>query len=265
MSLIQNRRFFTGFRTFSRAARVLAFLWIPIFATEITNKEPMKYKGIIFDFNGVLLWDSHLHEKAWKEISQLLRGSCFSSEEILIHVHGKTNRYILEYLLGRSITPQELSELSAKKESLYQNLCLENALEFRLSPGAIELLEFILENNIPHTIATASDGNNLRFFIEHLNLSKWFDVSKIVYDDGSFSGKREMYSKAAGNLRLLPQECVVIEDAHSGIKAAHQANIGKIIALGPQEKHDTLICLEGVSEAIISLEQFPIRIFRTGK
>ena len=49
----------------------------------------------------------------------------------------------------------------------------------------------------------------------------------------------------------------VIEDVHSGIKAAHQANIGKIVALGPQEKHDALMHLEGVSEVIVSLEKFP--------
>ena len=42
----------------------------------------MKYKGIIFDFNGVLLWDSHLHEKAWGDFSKILRGHPLSSEEI---------------------------------------------------------------------------------------------------------------------------------------------------------------------------------------
>lgn len=217
----------------------------------------MKCKGIIFDFNGVLLWDTHLHERAWGEISEMLRGAPLSSEEIFVHVHGRPNKYILEYLLNRSITLQELSELSSRKESLYQNLCLKNLPEFQLSPGAIELLEFILENQIPHTIATASDGNNLRFFVKHLNLQKWFDLSTIVYDNGSFTGKREMYSRAAENLQLLPEECLVIEDAQSGIVAAHQANIGKIVALGPQEKHDLLKRLEGVGEVIISLAQFP--------
>lgn len=151
---------------------------------------------------------------------------------------------------------------------MYQELCLESLSEFQLSPGAIELLEFVLQNHIPHTIATASDGNNLRFFIEHLNLSKWFDVSKIIFDDGSFSGKREMYSKAADNLQLLPQECLVIEDAHSGIKADHQAKIGTIVALGPQEKHDAFMRLEGVSEVIIEEALYTIigiATFRTNK
>lgn len=190
-------------------------------------------------------------------MSKKLRGAPLSSEEIFVHIHGRTNKYILEYLLNRSITPQELIECSTRKESLYQDLCLKNLPEFQLSPGAAELLEFVLENHIPHTIATASDGNNLRFFVKYLNLQKWFDISKIVYDNGTFLGKREMYSKAAENLQLFPEECLVIEDAQSGIVAAHQANIGKIVALGSREKHDLLKRLEGVSEVIVSLDQFP--------
>ena len=101
----------------------------------------MKYKGIIFDFNGVLLSDSYLHEKAWKKFSKKLRGKSLSLEEISMHVHGRTNKYILEYILNRSITSQELNSLSFRKESLYQNLCLQHVEEFRFSHGAIDLLD----------------------------------------------------------------------------------------------------------------------------
>jgi len=216
-----------------------------------------EYYGMIFDFNGVLLWDSHLHEKAWNNLSMLLRGFPFSPEEIFSHVHGRTNKYVLEYLLNRPISLQELSSLSSQKESLYQTLCLQSKDDFQLSPGAIELLDFLMINDIPHTIATASDGNNLRFFIKYLKLDKWFDVSKIVYDDGTFTGKLGMYIKAADNLQLRTEQCVVIEDAKMGIIAAHNAGIGKIIALGPVDKHEVLQSLEGVSLVITSLEQIP--------
>lgn len=217
----------------------------------------MKYKGIIFDFNGVLLWDTHFHEKAWEEMAKMVRGPSLSSEEIHIHVHGRTNKTILEHLLSRSITNKELSDLSAQKESSYQSMCLQNSTEFKLSPGAIELLEFVMKNNVPYTIATASDGNNLDFFFKHLGLEKWFNRANIVYDDGSFVGKREMYVKAAKNLSLLPEECIVIEDAQAGIIAAQQAKIGKIVALGPKEKHNLFLQIEGISEIITSLLHFP--------
>lgn len=216
----------------------------------------LKYKGIIFDFNGVLLWDSHLHEKAWGDFSKALKGISLSPEEILEHVHGRTNKSVLEYILNRSITSQELITLSSQKESIYQKLCLQNPEEFKLSPGAIDLLSFLVKNDIPRTIATASDGNNLKFFIEHLKLDTWFNTSDIVYDDGSFPGKLEMFLKAAKNLKLLPEHCIVIEDSKSGIYGAHKAKIGKIIGFGPKESHDLLLSLEGVTDTIAALDQF---------
>lgn len=213
------------------------------------------FKGIVFDFNGVLFWDSHLHEKAWRDFSIVLRETPVSSEEIFTHVHGRPNKYVMEYLLNRSITSQESITLSHQKESLYRELCLQTPEDFQLSPGAIDLFDFLITRDIPFTIATASGGDNLAFFIKHLKLDKWFDLSQIVYDDGSFTGKQGMYLKAADNLKLKPQECVVIEDAHSGITAAHNANIGKIIALGPMGDHERLLSIQGVSQVVTSLDK----------
>lgn len=216
----------------------------------------MKYKGLIFDFNGVLLWDSHLHEKAWGDFSTTLRGKRLSSEEMFAHVHGRPNKSVLEYLLKRSITSQELRSLSSQKETIYQELCLQNPEEFQLSPGAIDLFDFLAKNDVPYTIATASDENNLKFFTKHLKLDKWFDISQIVYDNGSYTGKCDMFIKAAKNLKLFPEESIVIEDSKSGIAAALEAKIGKIIGFGPKETHDLLLTLRGVSCAIGSLDQF---------
>ena len=215
----------------------------------------MKFKGIIFDFNGVLLWDSHLHEKAWMDFSKDLRGFSLSTDEIVSHVEGRTNKSILEYLLKRPISTEELRTLAGQKESKYQSLCLQNADDFHLSPGAVDLLDFLVENIIPHTIATASEKENLDFFLKHLNLDQWFDITKIVFDDGTFAGKREMYIQAAKNIDLQPGQCIAIEDSKSGIKAAYNANIGKIVALGPKGRHEFLRSLPGVSETIISLNQ----------
>ncbi len=221
----------------------------------------MKYKGLIFDFNGVLLLDSHLHEKAWKDFSKDFRGYELTDDEIFHHVHGKTNKSVLEYLLNKKITSEELNELSDKKESIYRKLCLNSPDDFKLASGAVDLFDFLIKNNIPHTIATASEKGNLDFFIKNLNLDNWFDISKIVYDDGSFVSKLEMFLKASDNLNLLPKECVVIEDSMSGIMAANKAGIGSIIGFGPREDHDKLLQLTGINCAISSLYEFQKNIF----
>jgi len=220
------------------------------------------YKGIIFDFNGVLWWDNHLQEQSWVEFSAKIRGVPLSAEEMAIHMHGRNNQYLQEYLAGGPITGHELDQLIEEKETIYRQLCLAQGAAFRLSPGAVDLLDYLVERQIPHTIATASGRNNLDFFIHHLNLDRWFNLNQIVYDDGTRTGKPapDFYRQAAQNLSLPPAECIVIEDSHSGIQAAHAAQIGWIVAQGPTEVHRQLAALDGVDAVIENLGQ----ILRSG-
>lgn len=118
-------------------------------------------------------------------------------------------------------------------------------------------IDIIASRRIPHTIATASEKTNVLFFFEHLQLDKWFDVEKVVYDDGTLPGKPapDIYLRVAQKLGLNPNDCIVVEDAQSGIKSAESAGIGKIVALGPQERHTQLLQLKGVDEVISNLSE----------
>lgn len=220
----------------------------------------MKYNGIVFDFNGVLFFDADLQVQSWRHISKDLRGYEMTAEEFDTHVRGRPNSYVLRYLAGRIIADQELGDLIQAKESLYRDLCLKNPRSFNLSPGSRDLLDTLAQHRIPRTIATSSEITNVQFFIQHLNLHQWFDVTKIVYDDDARPGKPapDMYLAAAKNLGIVPPECVVVEDAISGIEAARAAGIGHIIGLGARAEHAGLRARPGVSAVIENLEQFPL-------
>lgn len=219
----------------------------------------MKFSAVLFDFNGVLLWDSPIHSLVWKQFATQVRGWPLSDEEVAIHVHGRNNRYTLEYLSGRGLSDREASQLSLQKETLYQRRCLELGDDYRLSPGAVGLLDYLAEHSIPHTIATASVKYNVDFFFQQLGLSRWFDPAKVVYDDGFTRGKPEpdYYLKAAQKLCLEPGDCIVVEDSISGLQSAFAAGVGYIIALDPTREHSRLRLIEGVNEVIGSLEGFP--------
>lgn len=223
----------------------------------------MPLAGIIFDFNGVLWWDNSLQERAWKQFAAQIRGRPFLEDEMATHVHGRNNRHTLEYLTGRSIEGDELERLIQQKETIYRQLCLGQGSDFRLSPGAVELLDWLTARRVPRTIATASEKTNVDFFVEHLGLARWFEIEQIVYDDGSRPGKPapDVYVQAARNLGLEPSRCVVVEDSLSGIQAAHAAGVGRIIALGPAHTHGQLTRLDGVHQAIESLRQLPVGLF----
>lgn len=195
--------------------------------------------GIIFDFNGTLFWDSQLHYDAWRIFSKKLRGYEFTDDEMRKYMFGRTNRDIIEYCTGTVPSDEEVEKLAFEKESLYRNQCLKDKEHFKLASGAIEFLDWLKDNNIPRTIATMSEWQNVEFYIKEFNLEKWFDLDKIVYSDGKIKGKPdpEIYEIACKKIGLSPKQCIVIEDAISGIESAYRANIGKVIAIASLESH----------------------------
>jgi HAD superfamily hydrolase (TIGR01509 family) len=220
-----------------------------------------EFAGLIFDFNGVLLWDNELHEEAWRIYSARLRGFPLSLAEMHAHVHGRVNADIFAYLVGKPVPETELPELAEEKESIYRELFLTAKVPPQLSPGAIELLDDLQEKNIPIAIATSSAEPNVKFYVHQLKLDRWFAPERLVYDQGLFPGKPapDIYLEAARRLVLQPGNCIVIEDSLAGIHAAAAAGIGWIIALGPEARHPVLSAVPGVNELIHSLEGFDRR------
>ncbi len=219
----------------------------------------MRYRGVIFDFNGVLLWDTLWHDEAWKNVSGDLRGIPFSEEEMQNNVHGKANKDVFSYVLGKDIDGDELHSHIKMKETAYQGIALSKADDFRLSPGAENLFELLKENRIPFTIGTSSPEINVRFYVHNLHLDKWFNVEKIAFDDGTVPGKPapDIFLRAAEKISVPIEKCVVIEDSRSGIKAAQNAGAGKIIGLGPREKHTDLMSI-GAHKTIESLAEMSL-------
>lgn len=222
-----------------------------------------QYKGIIFDFNGTLYWDSPKHKEAWIEFSRRLRGTPFSDEEMLKYMFGRTNEEIIKYAIGKQPTPEMVEKLAFEKEEVYRNMCLKDKENFHLADGVVEFLDFLKENNIPRTIATMSEKDNVDFYIKYFNLTNWFDLDKIVYSDGTIPGKPapDIYEIAAKNIGLTPQECIVVEDAISGIESARAANIGKIIAICSEESPELYKSIPAVSEIINNFREFNKDLF----
>ncbi len=217
----------------------------------------MKYKGIIFDFNGTLLFDSEKHLEAWREYSKRLREKPFTDEEMRDYMFGRTNEDIIAYAIGKKPDPELVEKLGQEKEAVYRDMCRNDRENFKLAPHAEELLDFLCQNDIPHTIATMSGIKNVEFYIEEFKLERWFDLDKIVYDNGKIPGKPapDIYLLAANKLGLDPKDCIVVEDAVSGINAAKNAGIGKIVAIASMEPVELYKKMSCVGEIITDFSQ----------
>lgn len=223
------------------------------------------YKGIIFDFNGTLFFDSEKHLEAWREFSKRLRYYPFTDEEMRDYMFGRTNEDIIAYLIGKRPSPEMVEKLGKEKEAVYREMCRQDYKNTVLAPGAVDFLNYLKEKNIPRTIATMSEKDNVDFYIEEFQLEQWFDIDKIVYADGTIPGKPapDIYIKAAQKLELNPQDCIVVEDAVSGIESARGAHAGKIIAMASMESTDLYKNIPAVSQIIKSFDEIDRNIFET--
>lgn len=220
-------------------------------------------KGIIFDFNGTLFFDSHMHYEAWRIFSKKLRGYEFTDQEMREKMFGRTNTDIIEYAIGKKPSTEMVEKLAKEKEGWYRQMCLDNPETFILAPGAECFLDYLKENNIPMTIATMSEWDNVEFYIKEFKLNRWFDLDKIVYSNGEIPGKPapDIYEIAAKNIGLNPEDCIVVEDAISGINAANAAKIGMIIAIASVESDNLYKSIPCVKQIIHTFDEIDRNIF----
>ena len=197
-------------------------------------KKNQKVEGVLFDFNGTLFFDSHMHVEAFGEVCEEYGIPRFSTDDLIKRIFGRTNQELCKAYFKADATDEECDAFAKRKRELYFETCLRMPERFKLAPGAYEMLDYLKDNGIPYALATGSDGEEVEFFIKHLGISRWFSYGKnLVYNDGTYNGKPapDCYILAAKSINLDPSRCVVFEDGRSGIKAAHAANAAAVIAV----------------------------------
>lgn len=195
----------------------------------------MTYSSVIFDFNGTLFWDTKLHNKAW-DIFLTKHNLHVSDEDKFKKMHGKNNHDLLQDVFNNSLSEEKIYEYTMEKELLYQKLCLETNF-LQLAPGVEEFLNFLKNNQIPFTIATASGKENVDFYFEHLSIPQWFDYDKVIYNNGKIKGKPdpEIYELAMKTIGVKPEDTTIFEDAIAGLESARNAKAGRIIVVNSND------------------------------
>lgn len=216
----------------------------------------MSFNCVIFDFNGTLFWDTHLHNRAWDLFLENHDITITDDEKNRI-LHGKHNQEILRMLFGSDLPDKLVGDYILEKEKIYQQMVAD--IQLKLAPGVEDFLNFLTGKGFKFTIATASGIENVRFYFEYLGLARWFDYSKVVYNDGRIKSKPdpEIFITAMKIMNAEPARTVIFEDSETGISAALAANPGMVI-------HINSINTETLPSGIRSLthfDQVPREIF----
>lgn len=202
-------------------------------------------KGVIFDWDGVVIDSSAQHERSWEilseEISKPLPEGHFKKG------FGKKNEVIIPGILGWANDPAEVRRLADRKEEIYRELVRQSGVQ--ILPGARELLDALSREEIPRAIGSSTPRKNLEAIFSATGLGEFFDA--VVCGDDVVNGKPapDVFLLAAQKLSLAPADCLVIEDAHAGIEAAHRAGI-PVLAVATTNPIGDLHVADGAVESL---------------
>ncbi|MDE6313599.1 MAG: GNAT family N-acetyltransferase [Lachnospiraceae bacterium] len=118
--------------------------------------------------------------------------------------------------------------------------------------GIRDFIKSLHENQIKLAIASSSPENEIRAMVETLGIDKYF--TKLVSGESVAHPKPapDVFLKAVAALELTPEDCVVVEDSGTGIKAGVAAGMPVIGFLNPHSGHQDLsqasIVVEGFEE-----------------
>lgn len=190
-------------------------------------------KGILFDFNGTLFFDSDLHIKSFKIAFRLFGAPEPTAEYLVSNVFGRTITEIYKNNFNGNATLEECLAFGKKKEEIYYEMCFADKDRFKLVAGAEQLLDYLKAEGIPFNIATGSSREELEFFFKHLGLDRWFDIDNVIYTDGTFEGKPapDCYMLAAEKIGLSASDCLIFEDGTSGIMSANAADAKGVVVV----------------------------------
>lgn len=177
-----------------------------------------KYKGIIFDLDGVICCTYQYHERAWREMAE--ESGIYFDPAVSNRLRGVSREESLEIILehaGKVFSPEEKKKMAEKKNAIYIKLL------DRMSPGDLEEdVRSTLEQlrNRGCLLAIGSSSKNTRKILDKIGLGNYFDA---VCDGNEITHSKpdpEVFLKAAGKIGLAVSECLVVEDACAGISAA---------------------------------------------
>ncbi len=180
----------------------------------------MAIKAVLFDFDGVIADTLTYHVRAW-QINFIDYGVSIVPEDIY-PLEGRTAKEIAKNLVqkkGLSLSEKEIQEITHRKRATYRRIT--RAKVYRATKELVKLLK---EKSIKLGLVTGSVLPNIEPVVGSEFL-KNFDV--IITSDEVTNAKPdpEPYLTAAEKLGVKSEECIVIENAPSGIKAAKQAGM----------------------------------------
>lgn len=185
---------------------------------EVKSRAYSGIKACLFDLDGVIVDTAKYHYKAWKKMANSL-GFDFSEKENE-KLKGVSRMDSINLILswgGITLTETEKLEWASQKNEWYLEF-LQKMDAKEILPGALEFVQDLQQKGIK--IALGSSSKNAILALTKVGMLPYFEA---IIDGTKTTRSKpdpQVFQMGATALNCKPDECIVFEDAESGVAAA---------------------------------------------
>ena len=184
-----------------------------------------EYKAVLFDLDGVLVDMTHGHYEALNEALGLFGYQIGEDDHIKVY-NGLPTKEKLRIMSERNQLPEALHGIIRKQKKIYT----KKQIEINCKPdySKILLLSYLKSKKLKLACCSNAIQESVEEMLEKTMLKGYFDL--VLGNDVGYKPKPapDIYLAAMKQLDLKPSECLIVEDAEHGVKAA-LASGGEVI------------------------------------
>ncbi|HFG6931324.1 TPA: bifunctional mannitol-1-phosphate dehydrogenase/phosphatase [Acinetobacter baumannii] len=194
--------------------------------------------GAIFDMDGTMFDTERLRFQTLQQASQELIGQEFSHEYLMqcLGLSATTAEKLAQRLYGVDVPYREIRKRADEME-------LEHIRKHGvpIKKGLVQVLERLRKSGLRMAVATSSRRAIAEEYLINANVYKFFDV--ITCGDEVEQGKPhpEIFLKAASQLHLDANQCLMFEDSENGLTSAHTSKGLTILLKDIKEPNDEML------------------------
>ena len=179
-----------------------------------------KTKAVIWDMDGVIANTAQYHFQGWQIVLRR-RGSDYTKEDYWRNT-GKRSDAIIKNIMGEGIPPDEIVTIIKEKDETFQKL-MENGI--KSFPGVTTLIQSLKAHQFKLAIASSAPMENILMVTRSLKIDDSFDAIISGWEVTKGKPDPQTFLLAAERLGIETKNCVVIEDAISGVTASKRARM----------------------------------------
>lgn len=182
-------------------------------------------RGLVFDMDGLLLDSERYVQMAWDLGGERIGWGALGHN--IVHTLGMNHNRRRIYFLEQYGKEFPYDRFCEAYRAAFRELTQKDGVPAK--PGGRELMQFLKEHGIRMAVATSSGE---KYAGSYLKQAGYWE-----YLDGMITGETvkhskphpESYLKACELLGVAPQDCMALEDAPNGIRAAYAAGMYPVI------------------------------------